>query len=68
MYNSIWSTPEGDAWARDFDYSNYVNVTCVAHNKNPVSQAAYEMFKQAFTQAMDDDMAAVAKRPTAAKN
>jgi len=57
MIKSIWSTPEAEAWCRDFDYENYL----IRHSKHldctskPVQETTYKLLCQAFENEMCSD-------------
>lgn len=56
MSTSIWGSIECDAWSRDFDYANYLNIHSLSSiQSNPVSREMYVFLKRAFETEMRDD-------------
>jgi hypothetical protein len=55
--NPLWASTEANAWGRGFGYGDYLALA-QARGTKPVSEKAYDLFREAFHQTMEDDFAA----------
>jgi len=55
MSTSIYTTNEGNAWVRSFDYKVYTGW-CAAVNSKPLSKEAYSMIYQALSHQLELDI------------
>ncbi len=54
MITSIWNTPEAEAWARDFDYNDYLkHFSKFNSTSGPVKIQVYYKFCEAFELALE---------------
>jgi hypothetical protein len=57
MIKSIWSTPEAEAWARNFRYEDYLRIhETMCLSANPVSEQMYRELCFVFEQEMCRDI------------
>lgn len=57
MITSIWSTPEADAWSRDFGYEGYCNLVFLYKGlgkvtSDPVTEECYLGLCEVFSNEM----------------
>lgn len=53
---SIWSTPEAEAWARGFSYTGYLGIqSYITPDSAPVSEVMYKELCDVFEKELERD-------------